>query len=72
VLRVPSVTRILLSVKKLTIDNDVFIEFHPFHFFVKDRVTRDILLRGRDHHGLYVLDVPAAPQAFTDVRAAPS
>jgi histone deacetylase 1/2 len=33
VLRVPSVTRNLLSVKKLTCDNDVFVEFHPFHFF---------------------------------------
>jgi hypothetical protein len=48
------------------------LSFTLFHFFVKDRVTRDILLRGRDHHGLYVLDAPAAPQAFTGVRAAPS
>jgi hypothetical protein len=72
VLRVHSVSRNLLSVKKLTIDNDVFVEFHPFHFFVKDRLTRDILLSGRSHHGLYVLDAPTAPQAFTGVRAAPS
>jgi histone deacetylase 1/2 len=34
VLRVPSVTRNLLSVKKLTIYNDVFVDFHPFHFFL--------------------------------------
>jgi histone deacetylase 1/2 len=78
VLRVPSVTRNLLSVKKLTLDNDVFVEFHPFHFFVKDRVTRDVLLRGRSRHGLYVLDAPATPtvaqvsQVFTGVRVAPS
>jgi histone deacetylase 1/2 len=72
VLRVPSVSRNLLSVQNLTIDNDVFVEFHPFHFFVKDRITRDILLSGRSHHGLYVLDPPTAPQAFTGVRAAPS
>jgi hypothetical protein len=44
VLRVPSVTNNLLSVKKLTLiakkkltrDNDVFVEFHPFDLFVKD------------------------------------
>ena len=41
VLRVPSVTRSLLSVPKLTRDNNVFVEFHPFHFF-KDRDTRDV------------------------------
>jgi hypothetical protein len=36
VLCVPSVTRNLLSVPKLTLDNNVFVEFHPFHFSVKD------------------------------------
>ncbi|KAK1692242.1 hypothetical protein QYE76_008939 [Lolium multiflorum] len=71
VLRVPSVTRNLLSVKRLTIDNDVFVEFHPFHFFVKDRVTRDVLLRGRSRDGLYVLDAPAAPAASTAPQKRP-
>ena len=33
VLRVPSVSRSLLSVPKLTRDNNVLAEFHPFHFF---------------------------------------
>lgn len=33
VLRVPSITRNLLSVKKITLDNNVFVEFHHFHFF---------------------------------------
>ena len=47
VLRVPSVTHNLLSVPKLTRDNNVFIEFHLFDLFVKDRATREILLRGR-------------------------
>jgi hypothetical protein len=36
VLRVPLVTHPLLSVRKLTYDNDVFCEFHLFHIFVKD------------------------------------
>jgi len=47
VLRVPSVTRNLLSVPKLTYDNNVFCEFHPFDLFIKDRDTRDVLLSGR-------------------------
>jgi histone deacetylase 1/2 len=72
VLRVPSVTRSLLSVPKFTRDNDVFVEFHPFDVFVKDRVTRDVLLRGRCRQGLYSLDVPAVPQAFSGVRTSSS
>ena len=35
VLHVPSVTRSLLSVPKLTRDNNVFVEFHPFHFLLR-------------------------------------
>jgi hypothetical protein len=69
VLRVPSATRSLLSIPKLTRDNNVFTEFHPFHCFIKDRDTRvDVLLRGRMRHGLYALDVPPIPQAFSGVR----
>ena len=41
-----------------------FIRF----IFVKDRATHDVLLRGRSRHGLYSLDVPAAPQVFSGVR----
>jgi hypothetical protein len=37
--RVPSVTRNLLSVPKLNLDNDVICEFHPFDLFIKDRAT---------------------------------
>ena len=35
VLRVPPVTRNLLSVPKLTYDNNVFCEFHPFDLFIR-------------------------------------
>lgn len=72
ILRVPSVTRSLLSVPKLTRDNNVFVEFHPFHFFVKDRDTRDVLLSGRARHGLYALDVPSVSQVFSGVRVSSS
>jgi hypothetical protein len=58
VLQVPSVTRNLLSVRKLTRDNNVFVEFHPSDVFVKVRETTDILLSGHSHHGLYDVSLP--------------
>ena len=72
VLHVPDVTRNLLSVPRLTHDNDVFVEFHPFDVFVKDRATRDVLLSGHYQHGLYPLDAPQASQVFSSVRVKPS
>jgi histone deacetylase 1/2 len=68
VLRVPSATRSLLSIPQLTRDNNVFAEFHRFSFYIKDLDTRAVLLRGCLRHGLYALDVPSAPQAFSGVR----
>jgi histone deacetylase 1/2 len=72
VLHVPLVTRPLLSVRKFTYDNDVFCEFHPFHLFVKDRATREVLLRGRIHQGLYALEPPSLPEVFSAVRTSAS
>jgi histone deacetylase 1/2 len=68
VLCVPRVTRNLLSVHKFTYDNDVFCEFHPLHLLIKDRVTREVLLRGRVHQGLYALEAPSVPEIFSGVR----
>jgi histone deacetylase 1/2 len=69
VLCVPLVTRNFVSIKKITTNNDVFVEFHPSDVFVKDRATRDVLLRGRCHQDLYAIDAPLAPQVFICVRA---
>jgi hypothetical protein len=41
---VPSVTRNLLCVKCLTLDNNIFFEFHPWYFLIKDRDTKEVLL----------------------------
>jgi histone deacetylase 1/2 len=68
VLHVPSVTRNLLSVPKFTRDNNVFFEFHPWYFFVKDRATREILLRGGVHGGLYRIDDPFIKQVFSGLK----
>ena len=43
-LHVPSISKNLLSVSKFAHDNNVFFEFHYNQCFVKDQVTRTILL----------------------------
>jgi histone deacetylase 1/2 len=68
ILHVPSVTRNLLSVKKFTHDNNVFFEFHPWYFLVKDRDSRAVLLRGGCRGGLYNLDVSSIKQVFSSVK----
>jgi hypothetical protein len=47
VLHVPEVTRNLMFVKKLTLDNNVFVEFHPNDVFVKDWGSREIVISGQ-------------------------
>jgi histone deacetylase 1/2 len=68
VLHVPTLTKNLLSVPRFTRDNRVLIEFHPHLFFVKDLATREVLLRGRYHGGLYSLDDPHIKQVFSTLR----
>jgi hypothetical protein len=55
VLHVPSTQKNLISVHRFTLDNDTFIEFHPFFFLIKDRKTRKVLLRGPCRGGMYPL-----------------
>jgi hypothetical protein len=55
ILHVPKANKNLLSVHHLTNDNDVFVEFHPKHFTIKEEETKRILLTGRCEGGLYPL-----------------
>jgi hypothetical protein len=55
ILHVPRATKNLVSVHRLAKDINVFLEFHPHVFFIKDRDTRTTLLKGRSHQGLYPL-----------------
>jgi histone deacetylase 1/2 len=55
ILHVPSASKNLLSIHRLTLDNLVFLEFHPFFFLIKDLVTRRTLFKGPYHGGLYPL-----------------
>jgi hypothetical protein len=55
ILHIPNASKNLLSIHRFTLDNHVFIEFHPFFFLIKDQATRRILFRGPCHGGLYPL-----------------
>ena len=53
VLHVPAAKKNIISVQQFACDNDVFLEFHPSFFCVKDLATKNLLLQGRCHDGLY-------------------
>ena len=55
ILHVPSAHKSLVSVHRLTSDNNAFLEFHPNYFLIKDQATRQVLHRGRCKQGLYPL-----------------
>jgi transposase InsO family protein len=55
ILHVPKAHKNLCSVNRLARDNNVFLEFHPHHFSIKEQVTKKILHTGRCEGGLYPL-----------------
>ena len=55
VLYVPEITKNLLSVSKLTTNNNSLVEFDANYCYVKDKLTGKILLRGKLRDGLYQL-----------------
>ncbi|PON71837.1 hypothetical protein PanWU01x14_070240, partial [Parasponia andersonii] len=58
-LHVPSINKNLTSVSKFAADNNVFFEFQSNQCFVKDQVTKAILMAGMLNNGLYVFDSSA-------------
>ncbi|KAH9801545.1 retrovirus-related pol polyprotein from transposon RE1 [Citrus sinensis] len=55
IILVPKITKNLISISKLTRDNDVVIEFTNDFCFVKDKVRNLIMLQGKAEKGLYRL-----------------
>jgi hypothetical protein len=49
----PSTQKNLISVQHFTTQNNVFVEFHPLYFLVKDQITGAILLKGVCENGVY-------------------
>ena len=50
---VPNICKNLIYVHHFTSHNNVFIEFHPFYFLVKDQTTGVTLLRGACESDIY-------------------
>ena len=44
ILHVPYITKPLLSVQKIYRDNNVYFEFPAFVFYIKDLITKEVLL----------------------------
>ena len=53
VLHAPHLATNLVSVSQFYVDNNTFVEFHPQFFFVKEQVTKKVLLEGHLERGLY-------------------
>jgi hypothetical protein len=62
VLHVPTTHKNLISVQHFTLDNDTFIEFHPYFFLIKDRKTKKVSLHRPCKGGLYPL--PSSTSKF--------
>jgi len=64
---VPHITKPLLYIQKLCRDNHVYFELHTFVFYVKDLITKEVLLSSQNNDGLYILSkssTTSIPQAF--------
>jgi hypothetical protein len=61
----------LPHIKKPLLPPNVFFEFHPFVFYVKDLITKEVFLSGHIRDGLYIMSKSSAtslPQAFLTAR----
>lgn len=72
ILHVPEIKRNLLSVQQFFHDNNVYFEFHSTFFSVKDKFTRNTLLKGPSNDGLYSIRLrhiqPLLKVAFSTIR----
>lgn len=60
VLCVPKITKNLISISKLVVDNSISVEFTDKFCAIKDRETKLVLLQGAIKEGLYQLVVPSS------------
>ncbi|KAG6497849.1 hypothetical protein ZIOFF_045755 [Zingiber officinale] len=59
----PAMSKNLISVSRLCLDNKAYVEFHSTFFLVKDQVTHKVLLRGILDRGLYRVCPPTSSSA---------
>jgi hypothetical protein len=76
ILHVPQAHKNLCSINHLAGDNNVFLEFHPHYFLIKEQVSKRTLHIGRCEGGLYPLKLPSKPppnkQAFASLKPSTS
>ncbi|KAL9443488.1 hypothetical protein AB3S75_016782 [Citrus x aurantiifolia] len=68
ILLVPQITKNLISISKLTNDNDVVIEFTDNLCFVKDKMKSLIILQGKAEKGLYKLLLVSSNKPVSSVH----
>lgn len=68
ILVVPHITKHLLSVSKLTAENDVYLEFHRTHCSVK-YLQGKTLLNGDVREGLYCIPTTKSPPKYVPFMA---
>ncbi|PKU67431.1 Retrovirus-related Pol polyprotein from transposon TNT 1-94 [Dendrobium catenatum] len=77
ILHVPALSHNLLSIHKLTTDNNCSISFDPHGYTIQDLTDHQILLRGRTRNGLYsiftpkIKTSPTALKCITESRSSP-
>jgi hypothetical protein len=59
VLHIPQLSKSLLSVSQLIKHNSVIVEFSYKSYFIKDQLTRQILLHDTLTNGFYALHIPS-------------
>lgn len=56
----PEISKQLISVTRLYVDNKAYVEFYPTFFLVNDQKTKQLLLQGHlERGGIYKLAQPA-------------
>jgi len=60
----------LLSIHQFCNENSVFFEFHSSVFYLKDLITKEVLLSGQSKDGLYVLSESSATSLPQDLLSA--
>ena len=68
---VPNIRKNLISVHHFTSQNNVFVEFHPLFFLVKDKIMGAVLLKDVCENGVYTLPdalVQASPKMVVNVH----
>jgi hypothetical protein len=60
----PQIITNLISVRQFTTENNCSVEFDPSGCFVKDLLTRNVIVRCNSSGSLYPLRLPTAAQSF--------